>query len=495
MIQWILAILFTITIASCSSDTATTTTAPSAPTGVTATAGTGQATISWTAVSGATSYNLYMATQSGVTKSNYATLAGGMTHASVTNSYVHIGLTNGTAYYFIVTAVNTSGESVESAQVSATPAAVGAKFPIAATGNYEQSRSAAFDGTNYLVEVVTASSGTVKPKTSTGQFVDPSGNLIGSQISVGSAYANPLVAFDGTNYLMVGYPSNIAGQFISPSGGLSGPAFTISTNPNAGGTGDIWGMAFGGGSYFVAYQHIHTTDRGLYGRIISPAGTVGNEILIGTPDGPGSGLNSVSFDGANFLIVWDSGTTIKGRFIGTNGNAAGSEFSIRANKTSVCGGPVNVAFDGTNYLVVWHDGNPLCNDAFNGALNLFGQIVTPSGTLSGGVINVSVASGDQILPSMAFSGTNYLVTWMDMRNDTNYNNICDAGEGTCWDIYGQYVSKSGALVGSEFVINNDAGNQAGGVMGFNNGKYFVLIDNMDTFGGDVGDVYGVFVTP
>ena len=97
-------------------------TVPSAPTGVIATAADGQATITWNPVSGATSYNVYMASQSSVTKSNYSTLPGGMAHSNVTSPYVHTGLTNGTTYYFVVTAVNTSGESTESSEVLTTPA-------------------------------------------------------------------------------------------------------------------------------------------------------------------------------------------------------------------------------------------------------------------------------------------------------------------------------------------------------------------------------------
>ena len=107
-----------ITLLQNSTDTLT---APGAPTGVSVTAGDGQVTVNWNAASGATSYNLYMASQSGVTRSNYSTLTDGMKHTGVTNPFVHTGLTNGTTYYVVVTAVNDNGESVESSEQAAVP--------------------------------------------------------------------------------------------------------------------------------------------------------------------------------------------------------------------------------------------------------------------------------------------------------------------------------------------------------------------------------------
>lgn len=93
----------------------------SSPTSVSAAAGNGQATPTWSPVAGASSYNVYMASQSGVTKSNYATLPDGMQHVGVTSPYTHTGLTNGKTYYFVVTAVNSGGESSESTEASAKP--------------------------------------------------------------------------------------------------------------------------------------------------------------------------------------------------------------------------------------------------------------------------------------------------------------------------------------------------------------------------------------
>jgi hypothetical protein len=88
-------------------------TAPAAPTGLTATAGDQQVSLSWIASSGATSYNVKRGTTNG---GPYATIA-----SPASTSYTDTGLTNGTTYFYVATAVNASGESGNSNQVSAIP--------------------------------------------------------------------------------------------------------------------------------------------------------------------------------------------------------------------------------------------------------------------------------------------------------------------------------------------------------------------------------------
>lgn len=90
--------------------------APAAPTGLSATAGNSQVVLSWNTISEATSYNLYWSTTSGVSKTNGTKING------ATSQYTHSSLTNGTTYYYVVTAVNSNAEeSSESSQASATP--------------------------------------------------------------------------------------------------------------------------------------------------------------------------------------------------------------------------------------------------------------------------------------------------------------------------------------------------------------------------------------
>jgi fibronectin type 3 domain-containing protein len=98
---------------------------PTAPTGLTAIAGNAQVALNWSASSGATSYNVKRSITSG---GPYTTVSS----PTVTN-YTNTGLTNGTKYYYVVSAVSAAGESVNSAQVNVTPAAP-ATPPAAPTG-------------------------------------------------------------------------------------------------------------------------------------------------------------------------------------------------------------------------------------------------------------------------------------------------------------------------------------------------------------------------
>src|SRR5215475_5127288 len=88
---------------------------PPVPTGLTATAGNAQVQLSWNASTGATGYNVKRATTSGGPYTTVTTVSN--------TSFTNTGLTNGTTYFYVVSATNANGESANSSQVSATPTA------------------------------------------------------------------------------------------------------------------------------------------------------------------------------------------------------------------------------------------------------------------------------------------------------------------------------------------------------------------------------------
>ena len=133
-------------------------TVPPVPTGLTATAGNAQVALTWNASSGAASYYVKRSTTSG---SGYAQIA---TPAAA--NYTDTGLTNGTKYYYVISAYNSAGQSSNSSEVSVTPMAPAG--PPAAPGNLQATAgnaqvmltwSASASATSYNVKRSTTSGG------------------------------------------------------------------------------------------------------------------------------------------------------------------------------------------------------------------------------------------------------------------------------------------------------------------------------------------------
>ena len=88
---------------------------PSAPVGLSAAAGDAKATLGWSASSGAASYTVKRGTTSG----SEVPIASGVT----STNFVDSSVTNGTKYFYVVSASSSAGESPNSNEASASPAA------------------------------------------------------------------------------------------------------------------------------------------------------------------------------------------------------------------------------------------------------------------------------------------------------------------------------------------------------------------------------------
>jgi hypothetical protein len=164
------------------------------PAGLTATAGDAVVTLNWTASTGATGYNVKRASTSG---GPYTKLA-----SPTSTGYTDTAVTNGTTYYYVVSAQNAAGESANSAQVSATPKAP--SVPPAAPTNLK-----ATAGDTEVSLAWTASSGAtsyhVKRSTTSG------GPYTQIAAPTSSAYVDASVT-DGTTYYYVVSAVNSAGE-------------------------------------------------------------------------------------------------------------------------------------------------------------------------------------------------------------------------------------------------------------------------------------------
>lgn len=128
LLMWIAGVFLTL-LAACGGGgeaSAGAGTVPGAPAGTTVTAGNGETTLSWAAVAGATSYNIYRSTTPGA--------AGAKVGVSATTSYVDTTAVNGVTYYYQVTAATATGEGPPSPQSPGVTPAVPVAVPPAPSG-------------------------------------------------------------------------------------------------------------------------------------------------------------------------------------------------------------------------------------------------------------------------------------------------------------------------------------------------------------------------
>ena len=168
----------------------------SAPIGVSAVNSGTANTISWDALPGATSYNIYFSNSSGVTTSSTK-----LTNVSTT-SYQHTGLT-AQNYYYIVTAVNSTGEGAASGQVSCT---VPVSLPSGAPTNVSATNSTTTITLSWTA-VPTATSYNIYWGNNPGVTISN-----GTKISNGSATSYQHTGLTAKNYYYIVTAANAAGE-------------------------------------------------------------------------------------------------------------------------------------------------------------------------------------------------------------------------------------------------------------------------------------------
>ena len=284
----------------------------------------------------------------------------------------------------------------------------------------------------------------------------------GSNPLVGARH-NPAIAFDGTNYLVVWSDSrsggaDIYGARVSPSGTILDPdGIRITTAAVAHVTPRV---SFDGTNYLVVWEEHQSGGSDIAGARVTPAGSVLDPGGIPISTAPDDQTRpALAFDGTNYLVTWQDRRTGDFDIYGARVTRAGAVLDpsgIAISSEAFSQESPTLAFDGTNYLVAW-------TDQRSGTLDVYGARVTPAGSVldpDGIPISADPASYAES-PAVAFGGANYLVTWHDTR-------------GGNYDIYGTRVSPSGTVLDpTGFPISTDAHLQYSPELAFDGTNFLV----------------------
>ncbi len=231
---------------------------PTVPTGLSATAGNGVVSLTWTGSSGATSYYVKRSTSSG---------AETQISAPTSTGYTDTAVTNGTKYFYVVAAVNSGGESANSSQVSATPTLSAPTVPTglsatAGNGVVSLTWSGSSGATSYQVKRST-SSGTE------AQIAAPtSTSYTDTAVTNGTKYFYVVAAVDSG-----GDSANSSQVSATPTAPETAPATPTGLQATAGNAqvSLSWNASAGAASYDVKRS---TTNGGPYSTAVaSPTAT------------------------------------------------------------------------------------------------------------------------------------------------------------------------------------------------------------------------------
>ena len=351
---------------------------------------------------------------------------------------------------FTTYAVDTSGNVSPTNKVSILRQPAVTTFEIASNFVSYPQGQLSYDGTNYLVVYQVYSSSSSNSE-AVGQFVSPSGKIIGVRLYLNSNGQNspPYLDFDGSNYLVAwadysqqasGVP--VRGVFVNP-GGTAGPVMTLSQSSTV---YDFGTIVYGGGVYFLTWADNQTTPDSIYGAFINTSGfNESGDFLISTNgyQSESSGV-SAAFDQTNFLAVWYSATgdtCIKGCLVNSSEGLVGSPFVIYTNSLAAGLSTISVTFDGTKYLVLFST-----SAGSDAAANyhILGRFVTTGGTVLTNQISLTKETGPQIGPSADFDGVNYLVSWNQGFNPSAINKSTTS--------YGEFFDSEGQPASTAFPL-------------------------------------------
>jgi hypothetical protein len=256
---------------------------------------------------------------------------------------------------------------------------------------------------------------------------------------------------------------------------------------------------YGGGKYFVAWEHYDTvanpsiTTEDIKARTVTRSGTglqLGSVITVCSATDCQADAN-VQFDSVNnrFCVVWEDGRigeanyNIYGRLYDTSGNPVGSEKGICTAANSQC--EPWVAFDPINeqYMVVWEEGITANNGPFSIKAGLYDENLNQIGS------TITVATGsdsiDYNFPTVEFSAETerYLVT---------YNNDDISASDNWGNIWGKIYDDAGNVIVNAFQIKSGEFTRTD-VVPYLTSSFFVSFNSKGPTGGS-GVIWGKLVS-
>jgi hypothetical protein len=260
---------------------------------------------------------------------------------------------------------------------------------------------------------------------------------------VNQQYAN--VAMNSNGNFVVAWSSQLGGhwnvyaQQFNASGVAQGPAILVDTPTNA--DQEYATVAINSSNQFVvAWQGQQTGTWQIYANAFNPNGASFHAGYVTNTTSDQIDPDVTMDDAGDVVITWTGHQSahwnVYAQMYSSITQPEGI-FQVNTNTTDDQQFPAVALDAGGNFTITWSGHQ-------NGHWNIRAQSYLANGAANGSNFQVNPSDGqDQQYSSIAFAGNgNPIITWSSNNQD-----------GSGWGVYAQQVTPTGALLGSEFLVN------------------------------------------
>jgi hypothetical protein len=235
------------------------------------------------------------------------------------------------------------------------------------------------------------------------------------------------------------------------------------------------------------YRNSGSTKTDLYGQRVAHDGKLLGGNFVINKYSANSYQPNITYSSTNneFMLVWQDDRSpsavkldIYGQRLNSDGKAIGNEFVISSGTGDKSRPSVAYNIQSKVYLVAWDDKRQFSSNK----TDVYGQMVTATGSLAGGNFAISATTGYQIVAAVESALNDFLVCFSDTRNYSQSKT----------DIYAQRISVSGKAVGNPIGVSNQADDQDKNSVAYagRDNSYLVVWKDWRNLNTSSMDIYG-----
>ena len=292
------------------------------------------------------------------------------------------------------------------------------------------------------------------------QLYSKDGRAVGTNFKVsddpGSEYQrSPSICTDASGNFVItwwdgrnDFFGDIYAQLYSGDGNSIGTNFKVNDDQGYSDQGSPSISTDGIGNFIITWQDDRNGDDDIFAqRYFSDGSTVGINFKVNDDQvSAGQYRPDITTDNSgNFVITWEDWRNddydIYAQRHSGNGSAIGINFKVNDNQGSAQQHFPSISKDGcSNFMITWQDDRNVDDDIFAQRYSNDGRAVGTNFK-----VNDDMGNAYQGSPSISTDvNGNFVITWMDCRNGNS-------------DIYAQYYSSDGSVMGTNFKVNDDQG--------------------------------------